>query len=158
MPFFLNPEPSLAGGVGEELEPAGVPAEPPPLLVASPLFPVRAAWAYKHADKTGNYDKTAAKELVAALKARDWEKCAALIGNDLAPAVFRKFPLLRLMRAKMLETGALRAELSGSGPALFALYKSAKDLRASAGAMRGEFGPPVALFENCGGSRAGAKP
>jgi 4-diphosphocytidyl-2-C-methyl-D-erythritol kinase len=147
VPFFLNPVPSSAGGVGETLEPAGVPAEPPPLVMVSHLFPVSAAWAYKHAsipDRRGRPD--AMPEMLRALKDKDWKKLAPLVHNDLALAVFKKFPVLEMTRALMLETGALTVELSGSGPAVFGVYESPASAAESARALRSNFGPSPAIF------------
>ena len=67
-------------------------------------------------------DRQLADKLIAALQKNDLEEAAQYIGNSLAFAAFDKFPLLRIIREEMQHSGALKVELSGSGPTIFALY------------------------------------
>ena len=57
-----------------------------------------------------------------ALRARDFSTAANLMHNDLEPAVLRKFPLLEKIRNDLLNTGACRVMMTGSGPTLFAMF------------------------------------
>ncbi|MFZ2655606.1 MAG: 4-(cytidine 5'-diphospho)-2-C-methyl-D-erythritol kinase [Victivallales bacterium] len=149
VPFFLNPIPSLATGIGERLKPLDVKCKIP-VVVAFPRFPVSAKWAYQNRIKNGARQQSdeattdsklwprhsadaslfksesAVEEITAAMRENDMKKISSLIRNDLAPALWKKFPLLSILKDQMLENGALRVEVSGSGSSLFAVAKSAK--------------------------------
>lgn len=132
VPFFLNERSAWVTGAGEFFEyPENLP-ELPEILIVNPGFPVSAGWAYTHL----------AKELISAddLKYHDEffsgkiKNYAEFCRNDLAPAIFDKFPLLRMIREHLAACGALAVQVSGSGPSLFALFESdaakrAKELR-----------------------------
>jgi len=125
VPFFLNARPAVARGVGElltylDFDPLAV-----PVLVVAPDFPVSAAWAYKHlSPATIGHNPGELDALPAALRQRDWAACGRLIRNDLAAALYGKFPWLALLRRDLLGLGACGAEVSGSGPSLFAVCAS----------------------------------
>ncbi len=122
VPFFLQPCPAIAAGIGEKLTPVyGMPKRLP-VLIAAPGFPVSAKWAYQH--RTGSENNAELPDLISALRRRDYRAAALLLRNDLAPAVMKKFPLLRMLEDSLTASGALRVMVSGSGPTLFALYES----------------------------------
>ena len=144
VPFFLNPRPSHITGAGEHHTPVEGLPEHLPLLLAAPQFPVSAAWAYRHTDLARAISMPpATNKLIDALRRRDYESAARFMRNDLEHALFDKYPLLVLLRRFLLEHGALRVMISGSGPTLLALFrddaaaKSARDRAAS------EFDPAV---------------
>ena len=144
VPFFLNPRPSYVTGAGEHHAPVDGLPEHLPLLLAAPQFPVSAAWAYQHMDlakAVATPPRT--NELIDALRRRDYESAAQFMRNDLEHALFVKYPLLVMLRDFLLEHGALRAMISGSGPTILALF--ADDAAAQAVCNKGtaEFDPAV---------------
>jgi 4-diphosphocytidyl-2-C-methyl-D-erythritol kinase len=143
VPFFLNPVPSLATGVGEKLKPLGFKCEIP-LVVVFPKFPVSAKWAYQNRIKTDNRKKS--KDMVSALKRNDLQKIYSLLRNDLATALWKKFPILCILKDVLLKSGALGVEVSGSGSSLFAIAKSAKSAESIAMAMNKRFGESIECF------------
>ena len=141
VPFFLNPVPSIAEGIGDKLSPLDFKTGKIPVLIAAPLFPVSAAWSYKNAVIPDSPPSLSA--LLEALKKSDWETCGKLLHNDLARAVYNKFPLTRAIKEKMLELGACGAEITGSGPTLFGIFKSPEAVSGAVPFMREAFGPSV---------------
>jgi len=124
VPFFLDPRPSRVTGAGEYITPVDGLPEQLPLLLAAPQFPVSAAWAYQHMDRARAIaEPPRTNELIDALRRRDYESAAQFMRNDLEHALFVKFPLLVLLRDFLLNNGALRAMVSGSGPTLLALFR-----------------------------------
>ncbi len=122
--FFLNPAPAVARGRGEALAMLDFTLPELPLLLVNPRFPVSARWAYTHllTERIGAGDE-ALERLLAVLRSGDLEAIGCSFHNDLAFALFRKFPLLAMLRDAMRECGALGVEISGSGPTLFALCR-----------------------------------
>ena len=124
VPFFLRCVPAIGRGVGERLE--AVPEIPArlPLLIAAPLFPVSAAWSYRHRNHAAAHaDTRSLTELLAALRESDFARAVPLLRNDLEYAVLEKFPLLAILKRK-LEMENNRVMVSGSGPTLFVFYES----------------------------------
>lgn len=68
--------------------------------------------------------------------------------NDFEPVVFAAFPLLSSLKRRLLEEGAWVAGMSGSGSALFGLFRDSERAAQAASALRrekagGVFGPFV---------------
>lgn len=144
VPFFLNPRPSHITGAGEHHTPVEGLPEHLPLLLAAPQYPVSAAWAYRHMDlQRAISTPLRTKELIDALRRRDYESAALFMRNDLEHALFDKFPLLVLLRRFLLEQGALRVMVSGSGPTLLALFRDDAAAKAAYGRAASEFDPAV---------------
>ncbi len=123
-PFFLHRKPSWAEGIGEKFSRIETKILLPEILIVYPGFPTSAKWAYTHLTKElispEDADiKERFEEAFADWKSADWTN---LCRNDLAPAVFKKFPLLELLKQKLAAAGAITVQLSGSGSSLFALF------------------------------------
>ena len=121
VPFFLNPVPSLATGIGEKL--SEIPFNPKTadldIILANPSFPVPAAWAYGHW-KDAFVEGTASRDaLLDAIKDGDIDAILQNVRNDLEHCIFAKFPILKMIRTKMEELGIEGVHVSGSGPTLF---------------------------------------
>ena len=144
VPFFLNPRPSHVTGAGEHHTPVDGLPERLPLLLAAPKFPVSAAWAYQYMDLARAIaTPPCTVELIDALRCRDYESAAQFMRNDLEHALFAKFPLLVLLRRFLLEHGALRVMVSGSGPTLLALFRDDAAAQAAHARAATEFDPAV---------------
>jgi len=63
----------------------------------------------------------------AALTAHSWERIAQEMHNDFETVAFHFHPELRRVKERMMESNALGAMLSGSGGAVFGLFKETKD-------------------------------
>lgn len=124
VPYFLNPVPAVASGIGEKLTPVeGLPEELP-ILIAAPEFPVSAKWAYKNRIPVTPPAPDQLNDLIHKLRVRDFAAAADLLHNDLEAAVIQKFPILEIMKQKLLSAGACRVMMTGSGPTLFAMFES----------------------------------
>lgn len=132
VPFFLEPVPSVASGIGEVLTPLADLPDRLPILIAAPQFPITAKWAYQHWQFTENQEKIKLDDLIHALQKRDFEQAASYLRNDLEHAPRRKFPLLNMIADRFNRTGACRVMMTGSGPTMFAMYGSFADRDAAA--------------------------
>ncbi|NLK83106.1 MAG: 4-(cytidine 5'-diphospho)-2-C-methyl-D-erythritol kinase [Lentisphaerae bacterium] len=122
VPYFLDPRPAFATGIGEKLFYPEFKLPELHVLLVNPGFPVSASWAYRHLNPSrigpGN------NAMLDSLKQGHLDKIAAVVANDLEEPVLRKFPLLTIIKQTLLEHGATAACMSGSGPTLFALTHS----------------------------------
>lgn len=150
VPFFLAPRAAVATGVGDRIAPIEGTLTIPPLLVVNPHFPVSAKWAYTNLDRAriGDDPERRLPRLVEALRRGDAETTAALLYNDLAFALFEKFPLLRELRDFMNANGALNSQTTGSGPTMFAVCRTIDDRARLAARLRETFSPEtLTVFE-----------
>ena len=123
VPFFLNPVPSIATGVGENLKKLKAVNKIPLLLISFP-FPISAAWAYKN--RTLPFGSSGINENKLQEK---WESAdlKEIIYNDLGFAVEEKFPIIGAALEDLKKAGALNAIVSGSGPTVFAVFENEQE-------------------------------
>jgi 4-diphosphocytidyl-2-C-methyl-D-erythritol kinase len=141
VPFFLDPTPCRATGIGEQLTPVPCRAALP-LVLLHAGFPVAAAWAYREADRIERPAAPSATDVLAALAAGDTAAAARYAYNALEFAVCRKFPLVEMMFEFLRANGCLAAHVSGSGPTVFGVCPNT-DRTALLNAARQEFGDRV---------------
>ena len=135
IPFFLNRRAAWVTGAGEFFEEISDVPEIPEILIVNPGFPVSAKWAYTHmAEERKTPDDERFKAEFLSGEVSSWHDFCR---NDLAPALYEKFPLLTIMKDHLLELGALAVQVSGSGSSLFALYE--KDVLKKAELFRKRF-------------------
>ncbi|MFQ5705096.1 MAG: 4-(cytidine 5'-diphospho)-2-C-methyl-D-erythritol kinase [Gemmatimonadales bacterium] len=133
--FFASGAPMALGwGRGERLF-AIRPPHPAHVLVAVPHFGVSTAKAYRLLADSRARDVRRGSVLLDAAAFETWGGIGRLGGNDFEPVVFGKEPLLRDLFERMAQTRPLMVRMSGSGSAVFAIYKNATDLDAAAMAL-----------------------
>ena len=141
VPFFMESRPAIVSGIGEKLEflPDSLPEIP--IVIVNPGFPVSSAWAYENLspDLIGPVNKEYFNTLLSALRQGNFKTCASLLHNDLAPAVMHKFPILQIIKEHLLKHGASGAEMTGSGPTMFAVCGDFSQAEKVAAAMRQDF-------------------
>lgn len=126
VPYFLDPRPAFASGIGEKLIYPDFKFPKLHILLVNPNFPVSAAWAYRNLDIADIGISN--KEMFKALQNGNLNAIAGAIENDLEKPVLNKFPLLRIIKQTLLDNGAIAAAMSGSGPTIFALGDSVAHL------------------------------
>ena len=119
-PFFITAEPSFATGRGELLEPADGPKgnlDGYYIAVVKPDEAVSTAMAYKQ------------------IKCRKPAKCCRDVvrqpidtwkddlSNDFEEPVFKAHPRLASIKQQLYDLGAVYAQMSGSGSALFGIFR-----------------------------------
>ncbi|OGV64406.1 MAG: 4-(cytidine 5'-diphospho)-2-C-methyl-D-erythritol kinase [Lentisphaerae bacterium RIFOXYB12_FULL_65_16] len=141
VPFFLNPCPSRAAGIGERLRP--VPCRVAlPIVLLNAGFPVSAAWTYRETDRTTRPAAPGADIVLNGLDRGDSAAIARGTYNALEFAVCRKFPLVEMMLEFLRANGCQAARVSGSGPTVFGIFPGV-DSAALLGAARREFGDSI---------------
>ena len=119
--FFLSGGTSLGLGRGEEIYPL-VDLPPHWIVVVRPPFGVSTAEAYAWYDD----DRTAGLKEPRELQFLPvpWPTRAAQMINDLEPPVVRRHPEIAALKSALKGAGALAAAMSGSGSAVFGLFRS----------------------------------
>jgi len=142
VPFFLQDRPCLAAGIGERLSPVPAAGELP-LLLLNPGFPLPTAWAYGALARTPRPPAPPVEPLLEALARGDAAGVAAAGYNAFEHPATRKFPLLALLLGFLrARPEVLGAQVSGSGPTLFAICRPGTPA-AVAAAARAAFGAGI---------------
>jgi len=118
VPFFLSAVPSLARGIGEELEPL---ANWPHLwyVLVKPPVEVSTAWVYGKLKKPLT---TRENDCTFQHFRRDGASVVALLENDLESVTEERFPEIRRIKKALLKEGAEGALMTGSGPTVFGVF------------------------------------
>lgn len=127
VPFFLQSGPGIATGRGEKV----ARVSPFPMfneacaILVNPGFGVSTPWAYKnlHLDEVEDKPAFALDSYVSALREGDWDRAMEGMYNSLEQPVFKKYPVLKIIRSELLNAGADGALLSGSGATVFAIAR-----------------------------------
>ena len=144
IPFFLQANPALATGRGENLQPL----EPFPalrgtwFLLVHPGFGISTAWAYQNLARFPaalNGQAGRAEILVARLRTGDLFAAAKLFYNSLEAPALEKFPLLALFQEFLRSHGAAAALMSGSGSVTFAIVQGRNAAETLAGKFKAKF-------------------
>ena len=120
-PFFIYNRPMLASGIGDVLTPADVCLNGYRLLLVKPRdIMVPTAVAYSRV--------VPAKPQIPIAQMLEWpmEQWDGHLVNDFEPSVFAPFPRLWTIKLALLEAGAVYAAMSGSGSAMFGIFKGDK--------------------------------
>jgi 4-diphosphocytidyl-2-C-methyl-D-erythritol kinase len=133
VPFFIYGGCCLAGGRGEELRRID-PLVTGPMVLVAPNVPISTAWAYKNIE---TYRLTSKEDFIKFHVYFQMHHSPALfqeyLRNDFESLIFANYPVLRQLKEAFLKTGAWYASLSGSGSAVFGLYKKDKTAQAARG-------------------------
>jgi len=131
VPYFVNYElrirnyelkPAYATGRGEKLKPLPNFKINYPILVVYPGINISTKWAYS---KIKN-QKSKIKKLKNVKQFIPNEP--KLFKNDFEQIVFKKYPAIKQIKDKMYESGAMFSSMSGSGSAVYGIFKDSNGL------------------------------
>ncbi|MFI5219026.1 MAG: 4-(cytidine 5'-diphospho)-2-C-methyl-D-erythritol kinase [Bacteroidia bacterium] len=117
VPFFIENAPVFAHGRGELMEKINVSLKEHFILIVKPGIHISTAEAYSNVKL--NKPEKSIKEILR-LPITEWKN---FLKNDFEETVFRKFPLINEIKNKMYEQGALYVSMSGSGSAVYGIFK-----------------------------------
>lgn len=145
VPFFLQDEPALAGGRGEQVESLRPfkALEGAGLLMVNPGFGINTPWAYR---QLGYYPDSIkgrpgrAKELADALREGTLSDTADLFYNSFEVSVFAKHAILPVIRDFFRDNGTIVAMMSGSGATMFALTSGRPEAEVLRSKYHSQFG------------------
>lgn len=143
--FFLQDSAAICRGRGEQVEPLPCRLTASVLLV-NPGFGISTPWAYGAWAKAASRLTGPAPDvtlLARALAADDLPGVCRCLYNALEAPSVGKFPVLHLLKDRLVAGGAAGALMSGSGATVFGLFREAAMARECAGQMESEFGPQL---------------
>ncbi|MEY3404676.1 MAG: hypothetical protein RL161_106 [Bacteroidota bacterium] len=122
-PFFIEPTPKLATGKGEIFSPVELSLKGKFIVLVKPSASISTAEAYRHvqlARPSGSL-----KEILEKSPVDQWKD---LLFNSFEPYAFQQIPQLTEIKSKLYNHGALFAMMSGSGSAVYGLFREAVEI------------------------------
>lgn len=116
-PFFVNPQPSYATGIGELLTPITLNLSSYHIVVIKPNIAVSTAEAFR------NIVPKAPKKRCADIVRQPVETWRTELLNDFESSIFVQHSELRRIKEMLYGTGALYASMSGSGSSIYGIYQ-----------------------------------
>ena len=155
VPFFLLGGTVLGVGRGSEVYPLPELPRSSGLLVA-PDIHVSTAEAYQALGRNLTFEPQG--NMISSFQSWVWraevgvsgESGPLPAGNDFEPVVFRQYPRLKTIKARLRKVGAEPAMLTGSGSALFGLFRTREKLEAALPLFRKERVFPFVFVSRAG--------
>jgi 4-diphosphocytidyl-2-C-methyl-D-erythritol kinase len=149
VPFFLDPRPALARGIGDKLTPVPC-AAPVPVVIVNPGFPLSTRWAYQHVQFQQAVPPPVAG-LLHGLAEGDLAMTAASAFNVFEEISVAKFPLIEMLLEHLCGEGCLAAHLCGSGPTVYGICSTRREAEAAARNVNAQFGSAVRAWAAAAG-------
>lgn len=130
VPYFLSTNGlAFAEGIGEKLIDLNC-TFPYSLVVVFPNEAVSTVWAYKHLRLSFPREAPNCRDALKHLIETGDKAFLNVFENDFEPLVESAFPIVKLLKRQLIEQGAIKAMMSGSGSAVFGIFDD--DARAKA--------------------------
>lgn len=116
-PFFIQNKPTFAHGIGDQFESVNLDLSEFSIVIVKPPFSVSTPEAYRNivpAKPNFNLNE------IETLAIEDWK---SVVKNDFEKPVFLQYPEIELLKNILYETGAVYASMSGSGSAVFGIFR-----------------------------------
>ncbi len=123
--FFIENEPAYLLGKGHELEPYGLSLNGYYIVLLYANVHSNTALAYKNVKRREVLSPEQSLKVLLQEPLSNWKR---LIENDFEESVFKAFPVLNTIKEQLYANGALYASMSGSGSAMFGLFKQKPQL------------------------------
>lgn len=121
VPYCLMRGTALAEGIGEKLT-----SLPPmvkcPVLIAKPKISVSTKFVYQNLKLDAKTKHPDIDRLVRDIREQDLSAIASDMGNLLETVTIPEYPVIARIKGQMMESGAVNAMMSGSGPTVFGLF------------------------------------
>lgn len=122
VPYCLMRGTALAEGIGEKLK-----SLPPmikcPVLIAKPQISVSTKFVYENLRLDENTVHPDIDALIQDIKDKDLHEVCNHMGNVLETVTIPNYPIIDEIKKKMMNSGAIGAMMSGSGPTVFGLFE-----------------------------------
>lgn len=123
VPYCIIRGTVLAEGIGEKL--SILPSMPKcAILIAKPPISVSTKVVYEALDALEIVKHPDIDGLIQALEQGSLKKAAECMGNVLEDVTIPRYPVINDIKQEMIDSGALNAMMSGSGPTVFGLFEN----------------------------------
>lgn len=126
VPFCMVGGTCLAEGIGDKLTKLNS-FQWDNILIIKPEFSMSTAFVYKNLSPK-SYNLYKDNNILEYILAKDYKKTALSLSNTLEKVVEKFHPEIKTIKKSMIDKGALSCIMTGSGSALFALFKDKSSL------------------------------
>lgn len=125
VPFCLLRGTAISEGIGEVLTP--LPSIPSCyILLVKPDISVSTKFVYENLDLAEHITHPDIDEIIDAINKKNLNHLIKNLGNVLETVTTKEYPIIKEIKEKMLELGALGSMMSGSGPTVFGIFTEKK--------------------------------
>lgn len=121
VPYCILGGTALSEGIGEILTPLA-PAPACYVLVTKPDINVSTKYVYEHLDAAGKLQHPDIDGMVAAIEKGSLSGILERLGNVLESVTVPAYPVIDIIKKRMLALGAAGSLMSGSGPTVFGIF------------------------------------
>ena len=122
VPYCILGGTRLAEGIGEKL--SSLPKIPKcSVVLVKPAFSISTKAVYEKIDSCTDFRRPETKNLIDGLHEGNLEKIVSSMGNVLEEVSITEHPILQTAKNELIELGAIGAQMSGSGPTVFGIFK-----------------------------------
>lgn len=125
-PFFIDNTPAFGERIGERLTPVVSKLKGMWTLIVKP--PVYVSTREAFAGITPRQPQLPVRRIYESVPMVEWRDCMT---NDFESSLFPVYPQLAEIKRRLYESGALYAQMSGSGSALFGLFRTQEEAKES---------------------------
>lgn len=125
VPFCIKRGTYLAKGIGEKLSPLS-PFPHCYILIAKPNISISTASVFKSLDLSNIKERPDIEKIIYYLEKQDIEGISKNLCNVLETVSIQKYPIIADIKNCMIKSGALGSLMSGSGSAVFGIFKQKK--------------------------------
>lgn len=127
VPFCLKRGTCLAEGIGEKLTPLN---KMPNcyILVVKPNINISTSVIFENLDLSKIKERPDIEKIIYYIYKNDIEGISKNLCNVLESVSIEKYPIIKQIKENMLENGALGSLMSGSGSAVFGIFKNKKQM------------------------------
>ena len=134
VPYCVLGGTAIARGIGEVLTPLPTPPQCH-VIIAKPPISVSTAYVYGHIRPDEITKRPDIEQMTLAIKEQDLNKLSDLLYNVMEEVTVSEYPVIEKLKSIMLENGALKSIMSGSGPTVFGLFDDRKKAQAAMKAL-----------------------
>jgi 4-diphosphocytidyl-2-C-methyl-D-erythritol kinase len=124
-PFFIINKPCYASGRGEIFETIKLDLTAFKFFIVYPAIRISTGWAFENIKPA--FPRKSIKEIIQQ-PVESWKE--KLI-NDFEESVFRQYPEIKMIKDELYNAGAVYASMSGSGSAMYGIFKKGNDIKLS---------------------------
>ena len=128
VPYCMKGGTMLAEGIGELLTEL-TPVQDVNILLVKPKIGVSTAWVYKNLDFEDIIDRPDTEALISAIQGGRLDALAKGMKNVLETVTIPKYGVIREIKTKLLELGAVGSMMSGSGPTVFGIFNNLESMQ-----------------------------
>lgn len=135
VPYCIKGGTMLAEGIGDILTEL-VPFTGVNMVLIKPRIGVSTAWVYKSLEIDKIVDRPDTELITRSINNSDIFSLAKNMRNVMETVTEKKYDIIREIKSRLIERGAIGSVMSGSGPTVFGIFRNYEDARKAALALR----------------------